>query len=111
MAKYWQWLSEAADVAGDEHCAQVPAGDELRKLDEPRFLGEPLLIGSPDDLIELLERYTNYTHLALGMALPGIDPKKVRASMRVFAKEVIPHFGRRARAVEKPKVPLGPASR
>jgi hypothetical protein len=54
-------------------------------------------------LFELLERYTNYTHLALGMALPGIDPKKVRASMRLFAKEVIPHFRRRARAAEKPK--------
>jgi probable F420-dependent oxidoreductase len=119
MAKYGQWLSEAADVAGDEHFAQVPAVGELRKLNEPRFLGEPLIIGSPDDVIKLLERYTNYTHLALGMALPGIDPKKVRASMRLFAKEVIPHFRRKARAaeklkaraVEKPKVPSGAASR
>jgi hypothetical protein len=34
----------------------------------------------------------------MAMALPGVDPKKVSASMRLFAKEVIPHFKRKARA-------------
>jgi probable F420-dependent oxidoreductase len=97
IAKYGQWIAEAADVPGDENFAQVPPIGELRKLNDARFLGEPLLIGSPDDVVEMLEQYTDYSHLALGMALPGIDPKKVRASMRLFAKEVIPHFRRKSR--------------
>jgi probable F420-dependent oxidoreductase len=98
MAKYGQWIAEAADVPGDEQFAKMPSIAELRKLNDTRFLGEPLIIGSPDDAIEMLERYTDYTHLAMGMSLPGLDPKKVRASMRLFAKEVIPHFRRKARA-------------
>jgi probable F420-dependent oxidoreductase len=107
MAKYGQWLAEAADVPGDEQFAKVPSVSELRKLNDTRFLGEPLVIGSPDDAVAMLERYTDYTHLALGMALPGIDPKKVRASMRLFAKEVIPHFRRKSRAADKPAVREG----
>src|SRR5580704_1493680 len=98
MAKYGQWIAEAADVPGDEQFAKMPSIAELRKLNDTRFLGEPLIIGSPDDAIEMLERYTDYTHLAMGMSLPGLDPKKVRTSMRLFAKEVIPHFRRKARA-------------
>jgi hypothetical protein len=35
------------------------------------------------------------------MSLPGLDPKKVRASMRLFAKEVIPHLRRKVRAAGK----------
>ena len=71
MAKYGQWIAEAADVPGDEQFAKVPSIAELRKLNDTRFLGEPLIIGSPDDAIEMPERYTDYTHLAMGMSLPG----------------------------------------
>jgi hypothetical protein len=42
-----------------------------------------------------MEGYT--THLALGLALPGIEPKKIRASMKLVSEKVIPHFRRRAR--------------
>jgi probable F420-dependent oxidoreductase len=111
MAKYGQWIAEAADVPGDEQFAKVPSIAELRKLNDKRFLGEPLIIGSPDDAIEMLERYTDYTHLAMGMALPGLDPKKVRASMRLFAKEVIPHLRRKARAAGKSGKSGKPATR
>ena len=98
MARYGQWIAEAADAPGDQRFAKAPSIGALRKLNDTRFLGEPLIIGSPDDAIEMLERYTDYTHLALGMSLPGLDPKKVRASMRLFAREVIPHFRRKSRA-------------
>jgi hypothetical protein len=60
------------------------------------------LIGTPDDAISHIERMESYsTHLALGLALPGIDPKKIRASMKLFADKVIPHFRRKSRARKK----------
>ena len=34
-------------------------------------------------------------------ALPGTDPGKVAASMKLFAKEVLPHFRRKDRAQAK----------
>jgi probable F420-dependent oxidoreductase len=101
MSKYGQWIAEAADVPGDERFAKTPPVGELRKLNDARFLGEPLLIGTPDDVIATMEQYADYSHLALGMALPGIDPKKMAASMRLFAKEVMPHFRRKSRTAAK----------
>jgi hypothetical protein len=54
------------------------------------------MVGSPDDAIAQIEQIESYcTHLALGLALPGIEPKKVRASMKLFADKVIPHFKKR----------------
>jgi hypothetical protein len=60
------------------------------------------MVGTPDDAIAQIEEIEKYaTHLALGLALPGIDPKKVRASMKLFADKVIPHFRRRRGARKK----------
>ena len=59
------------------------------------------MIGTPNEAISMLEEYfarTRVTHLVMAMALPGVNPKKVSASMRLFAKEVMPHFKRKARA-------------
>ncbi len=89
----------ANDLAGLDHLS-VP---ELRHR-YARLFGEPLIIGTPDDAIRALEDYqarTRVTHLVMGTAMPGIEPRKVRASLELFAKEVMPHFRRKARASRK----------
>ena len=64
------------------------------------LFGEPLIIGTPDEAIAGIEDYssrTRVTHLVAAMDLPGMDPRKVRRSMELFAKDVIPHFRRKSR--------------
>jgi hypothetical protein len=60
------------------------------------------MVGTPDDAIAQIEQIEGHaTHLALGLALPGIEPKKIRASMKLFAEKVIPHFRRKRRTPMK----------
>lgn len=93
MQRYGQWIAEANDVPGDDSFTQVPPVGQLRHSDRATF---DLMVGTPDEAIEQIEKMESYsTHLALGMALPGIEPKKIRASMKLFADKVIPHFRRR----------------
>jgi alkanesulfonate monooxygenase SsuD/methylene tetrahydromethanopterin reductase-like flavin-dependent oxidoreductase (luciferase family) len=95
LSRYGQWISEANDVPGDENFAHVPPVGELRNSTS---VGFGAVVGTPDDLIAKVEQMEPYaTHLALGLALPGIEPKKIRASMKLVAEKVIPHFRRRAR--------------
>jgi probable F420-dependent oxidoreductase len=95
LTRYGQWIAEAHDVPGDENFAQVPPVGELRKAAESGSFVD-LIIGTPDDAIAQIEAMEPYsTHLAMGLALPGIEPKKLRASMKLFADKVIPHFRRR----------------
>jgi hypothetical protein len=75
----------------------VPPVGELRKAAESSSFLD-LLVGTPDDAIKQIEAMESYsTHLALGLALPGIDPKKIRSSMKLFADKVIPHFRKKSR--------------
>jgi alkanesulfonate monooxygenase SsuD/methylene tetrahydromethanopterin reductase-like flavin-dependent oxidoreductase (luciferase family) len=95
LTYYGRWIAEANDVPGDENAARIPPVGELRNSSGPLF--QPL-IGTPDEAIARIESMESYaTHLALGLALPGIEPKKLRASMKLFAEKVIPHFRRRTR--------------
>lgn len=102
LTRYGNWLAEANDVPGDENFTRVPPVGELRKSNDPGLLGEGYMVGTPDDAIAQIERIEGYaTHLAVGLALPGIEPKKIRASMKLFAEKVIPHFRRKGRARKK----------
>jgi alkanesulfonate monooxygenase SsuD/methylene tetrahydromethanopterin reductase-like flavin-dependent oxidoreductase (luciferase family) len=93
LTRYGQWIAEANDVPGDDSFTRVPPVGELRHADSANF---DVMVGTPDDAIAKIEPMTAYsTHLALGLALPGIEPKKIRASMKLFAEKVIPHFKRR----------------
>ena len=75
--------------------ARVPPVGELRNASS---VGFGAVIGTPDDLVAKIEQMEGYaTHLALGLALPGIEPKKIRSSMKLVAEKVMPHFKRRAR--------------
>jgi probable F420-dependent oxidoreductase len=98
LTRYGNWLAEANDVPGDEKFRNVPPVGELRRSDDAGMIGEGFMVGTPDDAIAQLEPIEKYaSHIALGLALPGIDPKKIRASMKLFADKVIPHFRRRSR--------------
>ena len=59
------------------------------------FCQAPLIIGTPDEAIQEIERYrqeTRVTHLVMWMQMAGLAPQRVRRSMELFAKEVMPHF-------------------
>ena len=53
------------------------------------------IIGTPDDAISEIERYlseTRCSHLCMWMQMAGMPSEKVRSSMSLFAKEVMPYF-------------------
>jgi probable F420-dependent oxidoreductase len=94
LTRYGGWLAEASDVRGDENYRNVPAVGELRQ--QAAHGDFDLIVGTPDDAIAQIEPMEEYsTHLAFGMELPGVEPKKIRKSMKLFAEHVIPHFRRK----------------
>lgn len=102
LSRYGQWLVEASDAPGDENFARIPPVGELRKANDAGMIGDGLMVGTPDDAIAQIEAIESYcSHLALGLALPGIEPKKIRASMKLFAEKVIPHFRRKSKTAGK----------
>lgn len=87
--KYGEWYRAAGDLPSDEQTFAEPAPvGEYRKQ-----LAGNSLIGSPDDLIVQLEamQAQGATHL-FGLLPPGLAPEKVRSSMRLIEREVMPHF-------------------
>jgi alkanesulfonate monooxygenase SsuD/methylene tetrahydromethanopterin reductase-like flavin-dependent oxidoreductase (luciferase family) len=56
---------------------------------------ERFIIGDPDHCIREIEKYQNgvgMDHLVCWVQFPGLDPKKTEKSLRLFSKEVMPHF-------------------
>jgi hypothetical protein len=99
MSCYGKWFAEANDLLGDQGVAGLPPVGKLRDSDTASFFGEPLIIGMPDDAIRMIDDYqrrTRLTHLVMITVLPGSDPAKVAASMKLFAKEALRIFARSA---------------
>jgi alkanesulfonate monooxygenase SsuD/methylene tetrahydromethanopterin reductase-like flavin-dependent oxidoreductase (luciferase family) len=96
MSCYGKWFTEANDLPGDAaYGAKLPPVGKLRKTETASLFGESLIIGTPGEAIEQIEDYqsrTRVTHLVMAMALPKTDFRKISNSMRLFAKEVMPHF-------------------
>jgi len=107
MSCYGKWFAEANDLPGDAGFgANLPPVKKLRDAETAALFGEPLIIGTPDEAITMIEDYqarSRVTHLVMATVLPKIDFKKASASLRLFAKEVMPHFRRKARAQARPK--------
>jgi alkanesulfonate monooxygenase SsuD/methylene tetrahydromethanopterin reductase-like flavin-dependent oxidoreductase (luciferase family) len=101
MTNYGKWFAEAHDLPGDTNInADLPPVGQLRYSDTARFFGETLIVGTPEHAIRMLENYrarTRFTHLVMATVLPGVAPQKIRASMELFAREVMPHFQRAAK--------------
>jgi alkanesulfonate monooxygenase SsuD/methylene tetrahydromethanopterin reductase-like flavin-dependent oxidoreductase (luciferase family) len=73
----------------------IPPIGELRHAKGISFFNAPLIVGTPEDAIAELERYTaetRCTHLSLWMQMAGMPAEMARKSMALFAKEVMPHF-------------------
>jgi alkanesulfonate monooxygenase SsuD/methylene tetrahydromethanopterin reductase-like flavin-dependent oxidoreductase (luciferase family) len=98
MNSYDRRFKEAADLPWSEavfSTSSVPPPGQLRHTPGITFFQAPLIVGTPDDAIEEIERYrqeTRVTHLVMWMQLAGLEPQKARRSMELFAKEVMPHF-------------------
>ncbi len=87
-------LKKAGDLPADRAMAELPSLEQLRNVD-PTIPGGTPIVGTPDDCIRAIERYqqeTRVSHLAMGMHLPGLAPEKVRASLELFARQVMPRF-------------------
>ena len=69
--------------------------EKLRDTPGLSFVEAPLMIGTPDDIIEEIERYessSRVTHLVMWMQLAGMPADKTERSMKLFAEEVMPYF-------------------
>jgi alkanesulfonate monooxygenase SsuD/methylene tetrahydromethanopterin reductase-like flavin-dependent oxidoreductase (luciferase family) len=87
-------LKQAGDLPKDRAMHEALAVSDLRKVDPATPGGFPI-IGTAEDCIRAIDTYrreTRVTDLALGMHLPGLAPEKIRQSMTIFAREVMPHF-------------------
>jgi hypothetical protein len=74
----------------------IPPLGELRKSGRGPY--GPAYVGTPDEVIAMLEeelKTTPMTQLVFSMDSPGMDPRHMRNSLELFAKEVIPHFRKR----------------
>jgi alkanesulfonate monooxygenase SsuD/methylene tetrahydromethanopterin reductase-like flavin-dependent oxidoreductase (luciferase family) len=95
---YVQWyVEESADSAGvyAEMMAGMPSVEEMMEKHEFNFFGEESLIGTPQDVIPKIEEYVEragVTDLVVQIPLAGVSTEEIRTSMRLFAREVIPHF-------------------
>ena len=100
MKVYTEKLNEAGDDrrAGTDGYFGVdplPPPEGLRTAQGLQFFGAPLIIGTPEDAIQEITRSreeADVTHLVMWMQIGGIDLRRAEHSMRLFAKEVIPHF-------------------
>ncbi len=101
LSCYGKWFTEASDLPGDKaYGAGIPKIGKLRQTDTAALFGEPLIVGTPDDAIQMIEDYqrrTRVTHLVMAMPLPGVEPRKVQSSLELFAKEVLPYFRKKGR--------------
>jgi alkanesulfonate monooxygenase SsuD/methylene tetrahydromethanopterin reductase-like flavin-dependent oxidoreductase (luciferase family) len=71
----------------------VPPLEELRKTARGPY--GPAYVGTPDEVIKMLEeelKICPMTQMVFSMDSPGMDPRYMRSSLELLAKEVIPHF-------------------
>jgi alkanesulfonate monooxygenase SsuD/methylene tetrahydromethanopterin reductase-like flavin-dependent oxidoreductase (luciferase family) len=74
----------------------IPPLGELRKTGRGPY--GPAYVGTPDEVIGMLEEELKtcpMTQLIFSMDMPGMDPRHMRSSLELFAREVIPHFRNR----------------
>ena len=96
MTAYDRRFKEANDLPWSEAVfsrSDVPPPGEMRKTPGLSFFQAPLAVGTPDDVVRDLQRYSEagrVTHLVMWMQLPGMPAHKARRSMELFAKEVMP---------------------
>lgn len=93
---YAKWFAEANDKPGDDKAvAGMTSVEDMIKKQHFSFFGEDAIVGTAKDACEMIADYVSrgrVTHLVTAQALPGLAPHHIRASMELFAKEVVPRF-------------------
>lgn len=82
-------------LAPDQNLTVPPVG-ELRKSGRGPY--GPAYVGTPDEVIRMLEeelRICPMTQMVFSLDAPGMDPRHMKSSLELFAKEVMPHFRNR----------------
>ena len=82
-------------IAPDRNLTVPPVG-ELRKTGRGPY--GPAYVGTPDEVIKMLEeelKVCPMTQMIFIIDPPGMDPRHIRNSLALVAKEVIPHFHNR----------------
>lgn len=93
LSWYNVWLNEGGDGFPGGQRDSMPPASQLRHM-APELSGSPI-VGTPDevyDRIAGLASQIRTTHIVLGMHMAGLRPEKAEASMRLFAKEVLPRL-------------------
>jgi alkanesulfonate monooxygenase SsuD/methylene tetrahydromethanopterin reductase-like flavin-dependent oxidoreductase (luciferase family) len=90
LPKGYEWYIDTATQAG-ERAARQRNFDYL--LD-----GGMILCGTPDDIIEVIERFeaVGVTQMLMGISIGDIAHEDVMRSIDLIGREVIPHFARQA---------------
>lgn len=71
----------------------IPPVGELRKSGRSYF-GQAM-VGAPDEVARIVDRRIKEmapTEVVLSVGFAGMDPRHTRQSVKLFAKEVMPHF-------------------
>jgi hypothetical protein len=74
----------------------IPPLGDLRKSGRGPY--GPVYVGTPYEVIQMLEKELKtspMTQMIFSMDSPGMDPRHMRSSLELFAKEVMPHFRKR----------------
>ena len=82
----------SAGTRGAEPLGAQPPVGEFRQVPRIGHGGQPFAVGTPDDVMRMLEDYRGrqLTHLSLNLHQPGQDSASVRRSMQLFARELMP---------------------
>jgi alkanesulfonate monooxygenase SsuD/methylene tetrahydromethanopterin reductase-like flavin-dependent oxidoreductase (luciferase family) len=78
----------------DDQGRPVKGGEAATTWDTHK---QRFMVGTPDHVVKEIERYQRelgMDYLIGWMDFPGTDPAKTRNSVRLFAKEVMPHFNK-----------------
>ena len=95
-SQYVRWFLEAGDMPGAEAAqAALIDIDEMLRRQSFDFLGQPALIGTPNDvaaMIDDLKARSRITHFCCVTPSAGMAVADIRAHMRLFAAQVMPRF-------------------
>lgn len=74
----------------------LPAVEEMRNTPDVGIFGQPFAVGTPEDVLSVLERHrdVDLDELVIQFNHPGLGPEPVARSMRMFASELMPEISR-----------------
>jgi alkanesulfonate monooxygenase SsuD/methylene tetrahydromethanopterin reductase-like flavin-dependent oxidoreductase (luciferase family) len=78
----------------------LPAVEEMRNTPGVGIFGQPFAVGTPDDVLAVLERHkdADLDEMVIQFNHPGMGAEEVARSMRMFADELMPEVKRWGRA-------------